>query len=185
MLKKLSTVETEHLLTTLELRFEQNKHRHPTATWPKVKATLLKNLGKLWSLHEMERTGGEPDLVEMSDKKNECVFFDCAMESPAGRRSFCYDKAGWASRKADRPANNAMDAAALMGIELLNENQYRQLQQFGPFDTKTSSWLATPTSIRQLGGALFGDSRYGSVFIYHNGAQSYYAARGFRGCLTI
>jgi hypothetical protein len=183
--KDLSPKEREALLTTLEERFEKNMSRHKGLVWSKVQARLEADGGKLWSLHEMESTGGDPDVVGQDKKTGEYVFFDCAPETPTGRRSVCYDRKGWESRKEARPANNAIDMAAEMGIEMLTEEQYRELQKLGPVDQKTSSWLITPPDIRALGGAIFGDYRYGKVFIYHNGAQSYYGARAFRGALKV
>lgn len=182
---KLSKEQEKALLKTLETRFEENLSRHKDLEWSKVEAKLKANPKKLWSLHQMEETGGEPDVVNFDKKSGEYLIFDCAAESPAGRRSFCYDREALDSRKANKPKNNAVDMAADMGIKLLTEEEYKQLQQLGEFDTKTSSWLKTPTEIRELGGAIFGDFRFGRVFIYHNGAQSYYAARGFRGVLKV
>jgi hypothetical protein len=182
---KLSALQQTQLLQVLEERFQQFESRHEGIAWAKVQARLEDNPDKLWSLQEMERTGGEPDVVGHDRKTGEYVFFDCAEESPQGRRSVCYDRAGLESRKEHRPADSAVEMAAAMGIELLTEEEYRQLQTLGQFDLKTSSWVATPASIRKLGGALFGDRRYGQVFIYHNGAQSYYAARGFRGLIRV
>jgi hypothetical protein len=183
--KELSPEQREELLGALKVRFEQNINRHQDLEWAKVQARLEANPAKLWSLHEMERTGGEPDVVGQDEATDEYVFYDCAAESPKGRRSVCYDREGLESRKTHKPENNALDMAAAMGIELLTEEQYRALQELGDFDTKTSSWLKTPAAIRKLGGALFGDYRYGNVFVYHNGAQSYYASRGFRGALRV
>ncbi len=184
--KELSQAQREELLGTLQARFENNMNRHQGLEWAKVQARLEAHPEKLWSLHEMERTGGEPDVVGHDQKTGEYIFYDCSAESPAGRRNVCYDREGWESRKpASRPENNALDMAAAMGIELLTEEEYRALQQLGDFDTKTSSWVQTPDEIRQLGGALFCDRRYGHVFVYHNGAQSYYSARGFRGSLRV
>lgn len=182
---ELSLEQREELLRTLKSRFEQNMKRHDGLEWAKVQAKLEDNPRKLWSLNEMERTGGEPDVVGFDKKTGEYVFYDCSAESPNGRRSVCYDREGLESRKANRPENNAQDMAAAMSIELLSEEQYRELQQLGDFDTKTSSWVKTPAEIRALGGALFCDRRYGKVFMYHNGAESYYAARGFRGWLRV
>jgi hypothetical protein len=184
-MKKLSPAQREELLQTLKGRFEKHMNRHPGLEWVKVQARLEANVEKLWSLSEMEKTGGEPDVVGQDQKTGEYHFCDCSAESPAGRRSVCYDREGLDSRKEHKPENNAIDMAAAMGIELLTEEQYRELQKLGSFDTKTSSWVKTPADIRKLGGALFGDRRYGHVFIYHNGAQSYYAARGFRGSLRV
>ena len=183
--KKLSPAQRQELLTTLQARFEKHMVRHPGLTWAKVQARLEADAAKLWSLHEMERTGGEPDVVDHDMKTGECLFFDCSPESPQDRRSLCYDRAGWESRKEHRPENTAMDLAAAMGIALLTEEQYLHLQTLGEFDLKTSSWVLTPSSVRQLGGALYGERRYGRVFLGHNGAQSYYAARGFRGVLKV
>ena len=183
--KKLSPKQREALLSALKARFEENADRHKGLPWAKVKAKLEANAEKLWSLHEMESTGGEPDVVGHDKKTGEFVFLDCSAESPPGRRSVCYDREGLDSRKEHKPKNNALDMATAMGIELLTEAQYRELQKLGDFDTKTSSWLKTPEEIRKLGGALFGDRRYGHVFVYHNGAQSYYSARGFRGSLRL
>lgn len=183
--KSLSEKQKTELLKTIQARFEKNTKRHPEVTWGSVQKKLEANADKLWSLSEMERTGGEPDVIAYDKKANEYLIVDCSAESPSGRRSICFDKEGWLSRKEARPQNNAMDMAAAMGIELLNEEQYRQLQQLGTFDAKTSSWIQTPASIRKLGGALFADCRYGTVFVYHNGAQSYYGSRGFRGCLKV
>lgn len=160
-------------------------NRHPDMEWGKVQAKLEDSPDKLWSLYEMERTGGEPDVVDYDGKKNEFLFYDCSAESPKGRRSLCYDRQALESRKKHPPENSVMDMVATMGIELLTEEQYRKLQQFGPFDLKTSSWVQTPTDIRERGGALFCDSRYGHVFVYHNGADSYYSSRGFRGSLSV
>jgi hypothetical protein len=175
----------EELLRVLKARFEKNLNRHKGLEWAKVQAKLEANSEKLWSLSEMERTGGEPDVVGQDKKTGEYIFYDCSAESPQGRRSVCYDREGQESRKEPRPENNAMDMAASMGIELLTEEQYRDLQKLGNFDLKTSSWVKTPSDIRKLGGALYGDRRYDKVFVYHNGAASYYAARGFRGSLRV
>ena len=183
--KKLSTAQQAQLLNDLQARFEKHLSRHPDLNWDQVQARLEAHPDKLWSLHEMEKTGGEPDVVAHDPQTGEYIFFDCAAESPSGRRSVCYDREGLESRKEHRPENNAIDMAAAMGIEMLTEEQYRELQQLGNFDTKTSSWVQTPASIRKLGGALFGDYRYGQVFFYHNGAQSYYGVRGFRGSLRV
>lgn len=173
------------LLATLKARFEQNKTRHKSLKWPDIQARLEAHPEKLRALREMESTGGEPDVVSHDKKTGEYLFFDCSPESPKGRRSICYDREAQESRKEHQPKNNAMDMAAAMGIDILTEEQYRALQKLGEFDAKTSSWLKTPTDIRKLGGAIFGDFRYGHVFVYHNGAQSYYAARGFRGALRV
>ncbi len=183
--KQLSTEQREELLRVLKARFEKNMNRHKGLEWSKVVAKLKPNAEKLWSLNEMERTGGEPDVVGYDKKTDEYIFYDCSAESPKGRRSFCYDRDALESRKENKPENNVMDMAASMGIELLTEEQYRELQKLGDFDTKTSSWLKTPPDIRKLGGAIFADFRYGNVFIYHNGAESYYAVRGFRGSLRV
>ncbi|WP_331351509.1 DUF4256 domain-containing protein [Cellvibrio sp. UBA7671] len=173
------------LLTVLQSRFEKNMNRHKGLDWTKVQAKLEDDAKKLASLNEMEATGGEPDVVGFDKKTGEFIFYDCSAETPKGRRSVCYDRDGLESRKEHKPENNALDMAAAMGIELLTEEQYRDLQQLGEFDLKTSSWIQTPASIRKLGGALFADRRYDTVFIYHNGAQSYYAVRGFRGVLRV
>lgn len=183
--KELSPEQREELLSELEARFETNMIRHKGLAWAKVRARLEANPAKLWSLHEMQRTGGEPDVVGCDKKSGEYIFFDCSAESPKGRTSVCYDREGLESRKEHKPANNARDMAAAMGIELLTEEQYRELQVLGEFDTKTSSWLQTPADIRNLGGVIFGDRRFGRVFVYHNGAQSYYGVRGFRGSLRV
>ncbi|HPG39395.1 MAG TPA: DUF4256 domain-containing protein [bacterium] len=177
--------QKQELLRVVQSRFEKNLRRHAGLDWVKVQARLEANPEKLWSLNEMERTGGEPDVVGYDDKTDEYIFCDCAAQSPQGRRSVCYDREAFESRKTVRPDNNANDIAAAMGIELLTEEQYRELQKLGDFDTKTSSWLKTPADIRKLGGAIFGDRRYNQVFIYHNGAESYYAVRGFRGILRV
>lgn len=183
--KELSPKQQEDLFKTLKARFEKNKNRHKSIEWAKVQARLEADPGKLWSLSEMESTGGEPDVVGHDKKTGEYIFFDCAAESPNGRRSFCYDRKALESRKEHKPKNSAVDMAIAMGIELLTEEQYRELQQLGNFDTKTSSWIKTPAAIRELGGAVFCDRRYNTVFLYHNGAESYYAARGFRGSLRV
>src|SRR5205814_6166115 len=175
--KKLSPEQRKELLRALKARFEKNMNRHKGLEWAKVQAKLEANNEKLWSLNEMERSGGEPDVVGFDKKTGEYIFFDCSAESPKGRRSFCYDGEALQSRKEHKPENNAIDMAAAMGIELLTEEQYRELQQLGNFDSKTSSWVQTPTEIRKLGGALFCDHRYDTVFLYHNGAESYYAVR--------
>jgi hypothetical protein len=185
MKKQLSTEQREELLGILKVRFEKNKSRHAGINWVDVKAKLEANADKLWSLDDMETTGGEPDVVGYDDKTGEYVFFDCAAESPKGRRSFCYDHAALESRKEYKPADSAVGMANAMGIELLDEEQYRSLQQLGKFDLKTSSWVKTSDDIRKLGGAVFCDRRYDTVFLYHNGAESYYAARGFRGWLSV
>ncbi|HMR82807.1 MAG TPA: DUF4256 domain-containing protein [Niabella sp.] len=183
--KQLTTAAAAELLKLLKTRFEKHNSRHKGIEWAKVQAKLEGNAEKLWSLNEMEDTGGEPDVVGYDKKTGEYIFYDCAAESPKGRRSVCYDREGWESRKEHRPENNAVDMAAEMGIELLTEEEYRHLQTLGNFDTKTSSWLKTPDEVREMGGAIFGDFRFGRVFIYHNGAQSYYGVRGFRGSLKV
>ena len=183
--KKLSSAEREELLGVLKARFQKNMNRHKGIEWAKVEAKLEANAEKLWSLNEMERTGGEPDVVGHDKKTGEYIFCDCSEQSPKGRRSVCYDWEALDSRKENKPANNAMDMVAAMGMELLTEEQYRELQKLGDFDTKTSSWVQTPSNIRKLGGALFCDRRFDTVFVHHNGAESYYAARGFRGSLRI
>jgi len=183
--KELSPKQREELLRALNARFEKNMNRHQGLGWAEVQARLEANSEKLWSLHEMEGTGGEPDVVGHDQKTGEYIFYDCSAESPDGRRSVCYDRAALESRKEHKPADSATDMAAAMGIELLTEQQYRELQKLGNFDAKTSSWVKTPSDIRKLGGALFCDRRYDTVFLYHNGAESYYAARGFRGSLRV
>ena len=183
--KKLSSLQHEDLLNILKVRFEKNRKRHIDIQWTKVQAKLEANTEKLWSLNEMEITGGEPDVVAHDKKTGEYIFYDCSSESPKGRRSVCYDGEALASRKEHKPKDSAIDMAAAMGIKLLTEEQYRQLQELGDFDTKTSSWVQTPSNVRELGGALFCDRRYDQVFVYHNGAESYYAARGFRGLLKV
>lgn len=183
--KTLSTVESSDLIATLKSRFGKNKERHKGIDWTKVEAKLEKSPAKLWSLSEMEATGGEPDVVGHDKKSGEFIFMDCSPESPAGRRSVCYDEAALKSRKEHKPKNSAMAMAEEMGIDILNEEQYRSLQELGKFDQKTSSWVETPPAIRKLGGALFCDRRYETIFVYHNGAESYYAARGFRGMLRV
>ncbi|PJZ65812.1 DUF4256 domain-containing protein [Leptospira wolffii] len=183
--KDLSKQEKEDLLQVLKARFGKNKDRHKDIHWADVQAKLEDNSEKLWSLNEMERTGGEPDVVAYDKKANEFIFYDCSEETPKGRRSVCYDRDALDSRKEHKPQNNAIDMASAMGIKLLTEEEYRELQSLGNFDAKTSSWIETPASIRKLGGALFADYRYGTVFVYHNGAQSYYAVRGFRGSLRV
>jgi hypothetical protein len=183
--KELSSEQREELLRALKARFEKNMNRHKGLAWAEVQAKLDANAEKLWSLSEMERTGGEPDVVAHDKKTGEYVFFDCSPESPKVRTSLCYDREALDSRKEHKPKNNAIDMAAGMGIELLTEEQYQELQKLGNFDTKTSSWLKTPTVVRKLGGAIFGDRRFDHVFVYHNGAESYYAARGFRGSLKV
>ena len=181
----LSNKQREELLKALKARFEKNMNRQKSLEWAQVQAKLEADAEKLWSLNEMEKTGGEPDLVGHDKKTGEYIFFDCSPESPKGRVSVCYDREGWESRKEHRPKTTAMDMAAAMAIELLTEEQYLELQKLGNFDTKTSSWVKTPSAIRELGGALFCDRRYDTVFVYHNGAESYYAARGFRGSLKV
>lgn len=183
--KSLTPAQRDSLLKTLKARFEKNMSRHKGLDWSKVQAAIASNPEKAWSLNEMEKTGGEPDVTGFDAKSRQFIFTDCSPESPAGRRSFCYDSAALKSRKEFKPKNSAEANAAEIGIDLLTEEQYRELQKLGPFDQKTSSWLKTPASIRKLGGAIFGDYRYGTVFIYHNGAESYYAARGFRGELRV
>lgn len=183
--KELSPKEREELLRVLKARFEKNMKRHEGLEWAAVEAKLEAGPGKLWSLHEMERTGGDPDVVGRDKRTGEYLFFDCSAESPKGRRSVCYDREALDSRKEHKPKDSAVDMATAMGIELLTEEQYRELQKLGEFDTTTSSWVETPSEIRKLGGALFCDRRFGHVFVYHNGAQSYYAARAFRGSLRV
>lgn len=181
----LSPEQSQQLLTTLKTRFEKNMNRHVGLVWEDIQAKLIANPDKLWILDSMEETGGEPDVVGLDEKTGAYLFFDCAAETPKGRRSLCYDAEALAARKEHKPTNSAINLASEMGIEVLNEEQYRYLQQFGKFDTKTSSWIKTPDEIRKLGGALFCDYRYGTVFTYHNGAESYYGARAFRGCLRV
>ncbi|MDR7212528.1 DUF4256 domain-containing protein [Flavobacterium piscis] len=183
--KELPIEQNMELLAILKTRFEKNMNRHTNIEWRKIETKLQADPEKLWSLNEMERTGGEPDVIGYDKKTDEYIFYDCSTESPKDRRSVCFDREGQESRKEHKPENNAIDMATSMGIELLTEEQYRELQQFGNFDAKTSSWIQTPSEIRKLGGALFADFRYGNVFVYHNGAQSYYAARGFRGVLRV
>ena len=183
--RELSAIQEEELINILKTRFHKNIDRHQKIEWNKVETKLKSAKAKLWSLNEMEMTGGEPDVVDYEKSTNEYIFFDCSAESPKGRRSFCYDHEALASRKEHKPQNSAIEMAADMGVELLTEEQYRVLQQLGKFDLKTSSWIKTPADIRKLGGALFCDRRYDTVFLYHNGAESYYAARGFRGCLRV
>ena len=185
MQNELSPEQCEELLSALKTRFEKNMNRHQGLAWAKVQVKLEANTEKLWSLSEMERTGGEPDVVGFDKKTGEYIFYDCSAESPTGRRSVCYDREALESRKEHQLANNAIEMAAAMGIELLTEEQYRELQKLRNFDTKTSSWVKTPAEIRKLGGVLFADFRYGNVFVYHNGAQSYYAVRAFRGSLRV
>jgi hypothetical protein len=183
--RELPPKQREELLRALKARFEKNLSRHKGLEWAKVQARLETNAEKLWSLNEMERTGGEPDLVAHDKKTGEYIFYDCSAETPDGRRNACYDREALDSRTEHKPKNNAIDLAAAMGIELLTEEQYRELQKLGNFDTKTSSWVKTPSDVRKLGGALFCDHRFGRVFVYHNGAQSYYGGRGFRGLLRV
>lgn len=185
MKKKLSSEDRDYLLKTLEVRFEKHTSRHKGLKWADVLARLEADPSRLWSLNEMERTGGEPDVVGQDKKTGEYLFYDCSPESPKGRVSVCYDREGLESRKEHKPANTAVDMAEAMGIEILTEEEYQQLQTLGNFDQKTSTWVKTPVDLRKLGGALFGDRRFGRVFIYHNGAQSYYSARGFRGVLKV
>lgn len=182
---ELSAEQREELLRKLKARFEANVHRHPGLDWSGVQAKLETLVSKLWSLNEMEMTGGEPDIVGLDNQTGEYIFYDCSAESPTGRRNVCYDREALDSRKSNKPENSALDMAASMGIEILTEDQYRQLQALGEFDTRTSSWIETPPAIRKLGGAIFADRRYGHVFVYHNGAESYYGARGFRGSLRV
>lgn len=181
----LSQDESEQLLQILSARFEENMNRHIGLEWIAIEKKLRANNAKLWTLDQMEKTGGEPDIVSYNTESDECIFFDCSSESPSGRRSLCYDRVALDSRKENKPKYNVIDMARDMGIELLTEEEYRYLQELGNFDAKTSSWIQTPTEIRKLGGAIFADYRYGQVFIYHNGAESYYAARGFRGSLKV
>ncbi|MGA7077389.1 MAG: DUF4256 domain-containing protein [Terriglobales bacterium] len=183
--KELTPEQREQLLRTLKARFEKNMNRHKGLEWAKAQAKLEANAEKLWSLSEMERTGGEPDVVGQDKKTGEYIFYDCAEDSPKGRRSLCYDREALDSRKEHKPKDSAVDMAAAMGIELLTEEQYRELQKLGEFDTKTSSWVKTPSAVRELGGALFCDRRFNTVFVYHNGAESYYAGRAFRGLLRV
>ena len=181
----MNTKQRDELLSVLKTRFEENMNRHKSLEWAKVQERLESNIAKLRSLYEMEETGGEPDVVGYDKKTNEYIFFDCSAESPKGRRSLCYDREALESRKEHKPKDSAVNMAATMGIDLLTEEQYQELQKLGTFDAKTSSWITTPTDIRKLGGAIFADFRYGHVFVYHNGAESYYAARGFRGSLRV
>lgn len=183
--RELSSEQSADMLAILKARFEKNKNRHEAIAWNNVQTRLEASPEKLWILDEMEVTGGEPDVVGQDSKTGEFLFYDCSPETPKDRRSYCYDRSALDSRKANKPENSAVDAAAEMGIELLSEEEYIELQKLGSFDTKTSSWLKTPADIRKLGGAIFGDRRFGRVFIYHNGADSYYAARGFRGALRV
>jgi hypothetical protein len=183
--KGLSEKQSEELLSILRVRFEKNMNRHRDLKWDEIQTKLKADTAKLWSLSEMERTGGEPDVVGYDKKTGEYIFYDCSPESPKGRRSFCYDREALESRKENKPADNAVDMATAIGIELLTEEQYRYLQKLGEFDTKTSSWVMTPEDIRKLGGAIFCDRRYNQVFVYHNGAESYYGVRGFRGSVRV
>ncbi|MFX1578736.1 MAG: DUF4256 domain-containing protein [Promethearchaeota archaeon] len=183
--KELKSKQREELLNALKVRFEENMNRHKSLEWSKVQARLETNPEKLWSLSEMERTGGEPDVVSYDKKAGEFIFYDCSAESPEGRRNVCYDREALEERKSHKPENTAIDMATAMGIEILTEKQYRELQKLGNFDTKTSSWIKTPSDIRKLGGALFVDFRYDNVFVYHNSAPSYYGSRGFRGSLRV
>ncbi len=185
MKKELSAKQSEALLAKLTERFTKNMNRHKGIDWNAVQTKLKASKTKMWSLNEMESTGGEPDVVGYDKKNGDYIFYDCSTESPAGRRSFCYDKEALQARKENKPKNSAVEAAAAMGIDILTEENYRELQKLGKFDTKTSSWIKTPDAIRKLGGAIFADYRYGQVFVYHNGAESYYAARGFRGMLRV
>jgi hypothetical protein len=182
---QLSAEVIEALLIILKERFEKNRHRHSELEWKEIEVKLKKSPGKLWSLNEMEITGGEPDVIGYDDKREEYIFYDCSEESPKGRRSICYDPQALESRKEHKPKESATGMASRIGIELLSEEQYHELQQYGTFDTRSSSWIMTPPEIREAGGAIFGDRRYGRVFIYHNGAESYYSSRGFRGCLRV
>jgi hypothetical protein len=184
-IRELSSEQRKELFITLKARFEKNRNRHEGLEWANVEAKLETNLEKLWSLNEMERTGGEPDVVGYDNETGEYIYSDCSVESPKGRRSVCYDREALESRKEHKPENSAIDMAADMGIEILTEEQYRELQKLGNFDMKTSSWVKTPSEIRKQGGAIFADFRYGNVFVYHNGAESYYGARGFRGTLRV
>ena len=183
--KKLSSDQHEEMLKILKARFEKNMNRHKGMEWTKVEAKLESNPEKLWSLNEMEKTGGEPDVVGYEEKTDEYIFYDCSPETPKGRRNLCYDREALDSRKENKPENSALDMAAEMGIEMLSEEEYRELQKLGEFDLKTSSWVTTPSNIRKLGGALFADRRFDTVFVYHNGAFSYYSARAFRGSLRV
>lgn len=183
--KNLTTEQHEKILSTLKSRFESGMNRAKAGEWPKIQAKLEANPAKLWSLHQMEITGGEPDVVSYNKQTDEYIFMDCSEQSPVGRRSTCYDREALDNRKANKPKTSALDMAKEIGINILNEEQYRELQKRGKFDTKTSSWIETPSDIRELGGAIFADFRYGNVFVYHNGADSYYGSRGFRGSLTV
>jgi hypothetical protein len=182
---ELSAEQQSELLSVLSARFDKNMTRHTGLEWTTIQTKLEANTEKLWSLSEMERTGGEPDVVGYDTETHEYVFYDCSPESPTGRRSLCYDRVAWESRRENKPTSNAMDMATEMGVEMLTEEQYRALQQLGKYDTKTSSWLVAPAEIREFGGAIFGDRRYDRVFVYHNGAESYYAGRAFRGVLRV
>ena len=182
---KLQSERIDELFQIIQTRFEKNMHRHKGLKWPEIQTRLEENSAKLWSLNEMEETGGEPDVVSHDQKTGEYIFYDCSPDSPKGRRSLCYDQEALSARKENKPQNSAINVAWEMGIEILNETQYRALQETGDFDTKTSSWILTPSAIRKVGGALFCDFRYGHVFLYHNGAESYYAARGFRGWIGV
>jgi hypothetical protein len=183
--KVLSPEQGEKLIETIKTRFEAHMPRHEGLNWAEVQSRLDAHPEKLWSLNEMERTGGEPDIVGRDEKTEEFIFYECSLESPEGRRSLCYDREAWEARKSNKPEDNAIDMAAAMGVELLTEEEYYRLQELGEFDTKTSSWLKTPPDVRKLGGAIYGDRRFGRVFIYHNGADSYYSSRGFRGVLKV
>jgi hypothetical protein len=183
--KTLSAAQREELLSTLKMRFEKHMNFHKGLEWSEVQAKLEANPDKLWSINEMERTGGEPDVVSIDQQTGEFIFFDCSSETPAGRRNVCYDRAALDGRKANKPETSALEMASAMGIDILSEEQYRELQKLGEFDSKTSSWVATPPAVRKLGGALFCDRRYGTVFVYHNRADSYYSVRGFRGSLRV
>ncbi|KFE97455.1 hypothetical protein IX39_19390 [Chryseobacterium formosense] len=183
--KQISTEESTELLKILRKRFEKNMNRHEKLDWSKIEEKLISNLSKLWSIDQMEISGGEPDVVDYDEKNDEYLFFDCSAETPKGRRSFCYDREALDARKEHKPQNDVITAAKEMGVEILSEEQYRYLQSLGKFDLKTSSWIKTPKDIRELGGALFCDRRYNTVFVYHNGADSYYAARAFRGVLKV
>ena len=184
-MKKLTQAQSAQLVQDLKARFGANMDRHKGVDWSEVQSKMEANPDKLWSLHEMERTGGEPDIVRHEEKTDKFVFYDCSAQTPSGRRNMCFDRAAWESRKEAKPKDNAIDVAKFMGVELLTEKEYRELQRLGEFDTKTSSWVQTPADIRKRGGALFCDRRYDAVFLYHNGAESYYAARGFRGSLRV
>jgi hypothetical protein len=183
--RKLAAEQRKQLLAALQVRFEKHMHRHEGTEWEDVRSRLQEDAGKLWSLHEMDRTGGEPDVIGRDDATDELIVVDCAQQSPGGRRSLCYDREALEARKKNKPADSALNMASAMGIQLLSEAEYRKLQDLGEFDTTTSSWVQTPPRIRELGGALFCDRRYDTVFLYHNGAESYYAARGFRGSLRL